>query len=70
MVAPIRAGLLGTGHGHAAGKLNVMEQSDDYEVVGVPSRMRGGGPSASRSRRMPRRAGWTRPICSVIPACS
>lgn len=35
MVAPIRAGLLGTGHGHAAGKLNVMEQSDDYEVVGV-----------------------------------
>lgn len=35
MATPIRAALLGTGHAHAAGKLAVMQASDDYEVVGV-----------------------------------
>ena len=35
MTTPIGAGLLGTGHGHAAGKLHVLQESSDYELVGV-----------------------------------
>jgi predicted dehydrogenase len=35
MPQPIRCGILGTGHAHAAGKLNVLRKSGDWEVVGV-----------------------------------
>ncbi|HEY0983337.1 MULTISPECIES: Gfo/Idh/MocA family protein [unclassified Schlesneria] len=31
----IKIGQIGTGHGHASGKLEVYRKSDDYEVVGV-----------------------------------
>ena len=31
----IRAGLLGTRHSHTTGKLKAMQDSPDYEVVGV-----------------------------------
>ena len=31
----IRCAILGAGHGHAVGKLRVLQQSDDYELVGV-----------------------------------
>lgn len=31
----IKIGQIGTGHGHAAGKLEVYRKSDDFEVVGV-----------------------------------
>jgi predicted dehydrogenase len=33
--AKIRIGQIGTGHAHAAGKMDTMRQSDDFEVVGV-----------------------------------
>ena len=32
---PVRSGMLGTQHSHAAGKLKAMKDSPDYEVVGV-----------------------------------
>ena len=32
---PIRTGLLGTGHAHAAGKLHALQESDDWDLVGV-----------------------------------
>jgi predicted dehydrogenase len=35
MTEPIRAGILGTGHGHAAGKLKVLQQSPEWELAGV-----------------------------------
>jgi len=35
MSQPIRCGVLGTGHAHAAGKLKVLQQPDDWDVVGV-----------------------------------
>src|SRR5262245_7722834 len=35
MKTAIRAGLLGTGHGHALGKLHVLRDSPDWECVGV-----------------------------------
>jgi len=35
MNAPIRAGILGTGHGHAVGKLRVLQASADWELAGV-----------------------------------
>jgi predicted dehydrogenase len=35
MPEKIRIGLLGTGHGHASGKLRVLEASPEFEVVGV-----------------------------------
>ena len=31
----VRAGLLGTGHSHTSGKLKAMQDSPDYEVVGI-----------------------------------
>jgi predicted dehydrogenase len=34
-MAAIRAGILGTGHGHAVGKLRVLQQSADWELAGV-----------------------------------
>src|SRR5258708_14382106 len=33
--ARIRVGQIGTGHAHAAGKMDTMRKSDEYEVVGV-----------------------------------
>src|SRR5205814_5822839 len=33
MITPIRCGILGTGHGHDAGKLRVLRQSPDWEFV-------------------------------------
>ena len=33
--AKIRIGQIGTGHAHAAGKMETMRKSDEYEVVGV-----------------------------------
>jgi predicted dehydrogenase len=35
MSTPIRCGLLGLGHAHAFGKLQVLQESLDYEVIGV-----------------------------------
>jgi len=35
MSTGIRCGILGTGHAHAVGKLRVIQQSDDWELVGV-----------------------------------
>jgi len=35
MSTPIRAGILGTGHGHDVGKLRVLQQSPDWEFVGA-----------------------------------
>jgi predicted dehydrogenase len=35
MPEKIRIGLLGTGHGHAGGKLQVLQASPEFEVVGV-----------------------------------
>lgn len=35
MADRIRCGLLGTGHAHAAGKLQVLRESEDWELVGV-----------------------------------
>ena len=35
MGGPIRCGLLGIGHAHGLGKLQVLQQSPDYELVGV-----------------------------------
>src|SRR5260370_32924498 len=35
MPEKIRIGLLGAGHGHAGGKLHVLEASPEFEVVGV-----------------------------------
>lgn len=35
MAQPIRAAILGTGHGHALGKLRVLQESDDWDVAGV-----------------------------------
>lgn len=35
MSQPIRCGVLGTGHAHAAGKLKVLHQSGDWDVAGV-----------------------------------
>src|SRR5689334_4461832 len=35
MPEKIRIGLLGAGHGHAAGKLQVLQASPEFEVVGV-----------------------------------
>jgi predicted dehydrogenase len=35
MKQKIRCAILGTGHGHAAGKLRVLQESDDWELVGV-----------------------------------
>lgn len=35
MSQPIRTALLGTGHGHALGKLRVLRDSPDWELVGV-----------------------------------
>jgi predicted dehydrogenase len=32
---PIRAGILGTGHGHAHGKLRVLQESPDWQLAGV-----------------------------------
>jgi predicted dehydrogenase len=34
-MARIKVGMLGVGHSHAAGKMEVFRASDDYEVVGV-----------------------------------
>src|SRR5687767_2219790 len=31
----IRIGQIGTGHGHAAGKMDTMRASEDFEVVGI-----------------------------------
>src|SRR5712672_156372 len=33
--ARIRIGQIGTGHAHAAGKMETMRMSDDFEVVGI-----------------------------------
>lgn len=35
MADRIRAGILGTGHGHAVGKLRVLQRSADWELAGV-----------------------------------
>src|SRR5437016_14557205 len=35
MPEKIRIGLLGAGHGHAGGKLQVLQASPEFEVVGV-----------------------------------
>src|SRR5690242_19014143 len=35
MSEPIPAAVLGTGHGHALGKLRVLQESPEWEVVGV-----------------------------------
>jgi predicted dehydrogenase len=35
MPPPLRAAILGTGHGHALGKLRVLESSPDWELTGV-----------------------------------
>lgn len=35
MAKPIRCALAGTGHAHATGKLTVLKQSEDWELVGV-----------------------------------
>jgi predicted dehydrogenase len=35
MATPIRAALLGTGHGHALGKLRVLQESPDWALAGV-----------------------------------
>src|SRR5262245_13803914 len=46
MSEPLRAGILGTGHGHAVGKLRVLQESPDWELVGVC-----GPDRAARGRR-------------------
>jgi predicted dehydrogenase len=35
MIQPVRAGILGTGHGHAGGKLRVLQESPDWALAGI-----------------------------------
>jgi predicted dehydrogenase len=54
----IRAGLLGTQHSHTTGKLKAMQDSPDYEVVGIAEN----DPEAkTRAQKDPRFQGlrWT-----------
>lgn len=51
-MTPLRAGILGTGHGHAVGKLRVLQQSPEWEFAGVCE------PDAAARARREREAVW------------